>query len=82
MESPRVWMAHWREEEGRRRQAELKARELRVRYDPVDAGKLLPRLKADPPDVLIIDLTRSPSQGRDLAVAIRVHGGTLSLIHI
>jgi len=47
-----------------------------VVFDPVDAGELLGMLKNDPPGAVVIDLTRSPAKGRDLGVAIRVHGST------
>lgn len=40
------------------------------------AGELLGVLKAQPPAALIIDLSRSPAQGRDLGVALRIHGST------
>jgi hypothetical protein len=71
-----VCLAHWREEEGRERARFLEGLGIRVRYDPVDAGRLLASLKADPPAALIIDLSRSPAQGRDLAVALRIHKAT------
>jgi len=47
-----------------------------VRFDPVDAGRLLKTLRGDPPEALVVDLSRSPAQGRDLAVAVRIHGAT------
>ena len=73
---PLVRIAHWREEEGLRRRGELEAQGFSVEYHPVDAGALLGILKAQPPDALIIDLSRSPAQGRDLGVALRIHGST------
>ena len=42
----------------------------------MDSGELLRILKAQPPNALIIDLSRSPAQGRDLGVALRIHGST------
>lgn len=73
---PSVCLAHWREEEGRERARSLEELGFSIRYDPVDAGGLLAALKADPPAALVIDLSRSPAQGRDLAVALRIHGAT------
>ena len=70
-----VCLAHWRETEGRERAKSLEGLGYSVRYDPVDAGHLLRALKADPPDAVVIDLSRSPAQGRDLAVALRVFSG-------
>jgi hypothetical protein len=72
----RVRLAAWREEEGRTRAEELAGTGWDVVFDPVDAGRLLGMLKRDPPDAVIIDLTRSPAQGRDLGVALRVHSAT------
>jgi len=74
-----VCLAHWREAEGRVRAEELEASGYRVRYDPVDAGVLLKALKTDPPSALVIDLSRSPAQGRDLAVALRIGAATRRL---
>ena len=72
----KVGLAHWRMEEGYLRKAELEARGFSVEYHPVAAGELLGVLKAQPPAALIIDLSRSPAQGRDLGVALRIHGST------
>ena len=35
------------------------------------AGRALRALRADPPDAVVIDLSRLPAQGRDLGVALR-----------
>lgn len=71
-----IRLAHWREEEGRARAAQLEALGFSVRFDPVDGGGLLGLLKAAPPAALVMDLSRSPALGRDLAVAVRIHGST------
>jgi hypothetical protein len=47
-----------------------------VEYRASEGGALLRELKEDPPRALIIDLTRSPAHGRDLAVALRIHKAT------
>lgn len=73
---PTVCLAHWREAEGMGRAKELEGMGFFVRFHPVDAAELLRILKADPPHAVIVDLTRSPSQGRDLGVALRIHGAT------
>jgi len=54
----------------------LEERGFEVRFEPVDAGRLLKTLRGDPPEALVVDLSRSPAQGRDLAVAVRIHGAT------
>jgi hypothetical protein len=71
-----VRLASWHEEEGRAHAAELEASGFSVLFEPMDAGHLLPRLKRDPPAAVVIDLDRGPAQGRDLGVALRVHGAT------
>jgi hypothetical protein len=58
------------------RAGELETLGFTVRYYPVDAGRLLGILKSEPPDAVVVDLSRSPAQGRDLAVALRIHGST------
>ncbi len=73
---PSVCLAHWLEAEGVARRGELEAMGFSVQYHAVDAGRLLGILKADPPDAVVLDLSRSPAQGRDLAVALRIHGST------
>ena len=71
-----VRLAHWHEVEGRERAKSLEGLGFSVLFDPVDAGTLLKIMKADPPDGVVVDLTRGPAQGRDLAVALRIHGAT------
>jgi hypothetical protein len=68
----RVVVIHWQETEGAARVESLKA----AGYD---ACFLTPRrgiadlrtLRERPPDALVIDLTRSPSQGRAIAIELR-----------
>jgi hypothetical protein len=69
-------LAAWKEEEGRGRCSELEKLGHEVDFEPVDAGRLLRILKEDPPAAVVIDLSRSPAQGRDLGVALRVQGTT------
>ncbi len=74
--NPSLCLAHWKASEGRERARELEELGYSVRFYPVDAGRLLRILKDDPPEAIVVDLSRSPAQGRDLAVALRVHGAT------
>jgi len=66
----RVQLVHWKAEEGRARAQSLRAAGLRVEYE-VDVPAALRAAKDDPPDAVVIDLTRLPSQGRGLACALR-----------
>jgi len=47
-----------------------------VEFKALDAGKLLRLLVDDPPAAVAIDLSRSPAQGRDLGVALRIRAST------
>src|SRR5262249_12381199 len=66
----RIQLVHWKEEEGRARARELRAAGLRVEYE-VDAAAALRATKDDPPDAIVIDLSRLPSHGREVAWALR-----------
>jgi hypothetical protein len=66
----RLRLIHWKAEE-----AEERADRLRSLGHEVDAAMLtsarLRDLRDDPPDALIIDLSRLPSQGRDMGLSLR-----------
>jgi len=53
----RVQLVHWKEEEGRGRARELRAAGLRVEYE-VDPRNALRGLRDEPPDAIVIDLSR------------------------
>jgi hypothetical protein len=71
-----VWLASWKEAEGEARRRELEGLGFRVEFEALDPGRLLRALIDAPPRAVIIDLTRSPAQGRDLGVALRIRGAT------
>jgi len=66
----RVQLVHWKEAEGRERARELRSAGLQIDYE-VDAPAALRAGKDDPPDAIVIDLTRLPSHGREMAWALR-----------
>jgi hypothetical protein len=66
----RLRLVHWKAAEGRERAKELRAAGFRVDYDE-DAPAALAGAKDDPPDAFVIDLTRLPSHGREMAWALR-----------
>jgi hypothetical protein len=66
----RLRLVHWKEAEGRERARALRAAGFRVDYDE-DAPAALSGAKDDPPDAFVIDLTRLPSHGREMAWALR-----------
>ena len=71
----KIRLIHWNPDERGERAAYLKRRGIAVDFETFD-GKMLKRIGNDPPAAVIIDLTRMPSQGRDVAVAIRIRKST------
>ena len=65
-----VRLIHWNQAEAENRAAELKAHGFEVEHDPVTPAKVR-AWRTNPPGILVIDLSRLPSQGRDLAIGIR-----------
>ncbi len=74
-----VRLAAWNAAEGRLRRGELERMGHRVVYELLGAGELIHTLKEECPGAVVIDLSRSPAQGRDLGVALRVQGTTRHL---
>jgi hypothetical protein len=70
-----IRLIHWKETESAQRAAQL----CRAGYE-VDAQGLaaagLRRLRDDPPDAVVIDLSRRPSQGRDVGLTLRKYVAT------
>jgi hypothetical protein len=66
----RVRVIHWKPEEVEARSETLRAAGLRV-DDRVVTPATLRELKRDPPDAIVIDLSRLPAQGRDLGLLLR-----------
>jgi hypothetical protein len=71
-----IRLVHWNPEEGEARASEIEKLGFTVSYERLDPGALLNALKKSPPSVLVVDLSRSPAMGRDVAVAVRIHGST------
>lgn len=68
--APRVRLIHWKPEEAAERALRLRAAGYSVNAAPF-SGAFLRELRADPPAAVVIDLSRLPSHGRDVAAAIR-----------
>lgn len=66
----RVRLIHVNAAEGKGRAALLRKAGYRVAFEPV-TPVLLKKLRDKPPDALVIDLSRTPSLGRDVGVAVR-----------
>jgi hypothetical protein len=71
----RVRLIHWNAAEAEERVSLLRSAGFAVAYEPVTPAGLR-ALRQDPPSAIVIDLCRSPSQGRDLALQFRKHGAT------
>ena len=67
---PCIRLVHWNAAEAAERAARLAHGGLRVDHAPLDPAGLK-ALRADPPDAVVIDLSRLPSHGRDLGAALR-----------
>jgi CheY-like chemotaxis protein len=68
---PRVQLIHWNADETKERAARLEAAGFEVDFNVPAGMELLRKVKGDPPLAVVIDLTRLPMQGRDIALAIR-----------
>ena len=67
---PRIRLIHWNPAEAAERATRLPDDEFDVDHAPLDPTGLR-ALRANPPDALLIDLSRLPSHGRDIGVSMR-----------
>jgi CheY-like chemotaxis protein len=67
----RVQLIHWNAAEAQERAERIRAAGYKVTHELPPGNELLRRLKADPPIAVVIDLTRLPSHGRDIGLALR-----------
>lgn len=66
-----IQLIHWNAKEAQPLADRLAAAGYAVDNDVDDVPALLKRLRASPPAAVVIDLSRLPSQGRDIGVAMR-----------
>lgn len=71
----RVRLIHWDAVAAKERGDDLRSAGFEVVDEPLTPEGLR-ALREDPPDAIVIDLSRVPSQGRDLALGLRKHGAT------
>lgn len=71
----RVRLIHWNASEAEERAKSLQAAGYEVDYGVLNSARLR-KLKENPPNAVIIDLSRIPSQGRDVALGIRMYKAT------
>jgi len=74
-----VYLIHWNAEEAEERSERLRAAGYEVPCDPFQGSSTMRRLREDPPSAVVIDLSRLPSQGRDVALGVRSYKSTRHL---
>jgi hypothetical protein len=71
----RVRLIHWNAAEAEERGGVLQSAGFAVAYESLTPAGLR-ALRGDPPSAIVIDLSRAPSQGRDMALSLRKHKAT------
>ena len=67
----RVRLLHWNAKEASAAKDVLRKARYEVEYDEAFSSALLRSWRADPPSAFVIDLSRLPAQGREIAIALR-----------
>ncbi|MBV8550879.1 MAG: hypothetical protein JOY54_06230 [Acidobacteriaceae bacterium] len=67
----RVRLLHWKAAEAAVTRDVLLRAGFRVEYDETFQSALMRKWREDPPAAFVIDLSRLPSQGREIAIALR-----------
>src|SRR5713226_4460984 len=70
----RVRLIHWNAAEAKQKADRLRSAGYVVKYDKFTPNLL--RERENPPNAVVIDLSRWPSQGRDVAMALRSYKST------
>ena len=68
---PRIRLVCWNEDLAAERARVLKKAGLDVDASPFNPAGMITRLRENPPAVMLIDLDRLPSHGREVAVMLR-----------
>ena len=72
----RIRLIHWNRADAILRTGVLQKAGYIVDGTPFDGPPAFKNMKQHPPDAVVIDLSRIPSQGRDVAVGLRVAAAT------
>lgn len=75
MSASTVRLFHWNLDEGMEKAEMLRAAGYDVLYEDYDLARIR-ELRLSPPDVVVIDLSRIPSRGRDMGMMFRYHKST------
>lgn len=74
-----ILLIHWNADEAAERLERLRAAGLQARHESVPSPALLKSAAEDPPEAAVIDLSRMPSHGREIACALRRRKATRSV---
>ena len=75
----RVQLVHWNADEAKQKAARLREVGCTVGLDILDGPAGLKKIRSNPPDLAVIDLSRLPAQGRDIALAMRTQKAARNL---
>lgn len=67
----RLRLLHWNAAEASLTKEVLLKAGFQVEYDPTFTSTLIRKWREDPPGAFVIDLSRLPAQGREIAIALR-----------
>ena len=76
---PKLRLVHWKAQEAEERAERLRSADYEVNCDIPGGASFLRDLGLDAPAAVVIDLSRLPSQGRDMALLIRRRKSTRHL---
>jgi CheY-like chemotaxis protein len=79
MAAKRIYLLHWNDAGRTERSDQLKQLGFEVLDALQQGSELLRTIEREQPQAILIDLSRLPSQGRDMGVAIRKRVGTRSI---
>lgn len=67
----RAFLVHWDVARAQERARQLEAGGWQVAVESEDGGRAYQRIKAEQPDVVVVDLSRKPSHGREVGRSLR-----------
>jgi CheY-like chemotaxis protein len=67
----RIRLLHWNAAEASPTEDILRCAGFQVDFDPAFTSALMRKWREDPPSAFVIDLSRLPAQGREIAIALR-----------
>ena len=76
---PWIKLVHWNAEEAAQRARLIEAGGYQVNFDPLMGLGFLKAWREAPPAAMVVDLSRLPSQGRDMALAVRHSKATCAI---